>query len=49
MRLKTRLTTAFLAITIVPLFLISVCIYALSSYQSQSSKRVYGLAEQVER
>ena len=48
MRLKTRLTTAFLAITIVPLFLISVRIYALSSYQSQSFKRVYGLAEQVE-
>lgn len=48
MRLKTRLTTAFLAITIVPLFLIFVCVLALSSYQSQSFKRVYGLAEQVE-
>lgn len=48
MKLKTRLATAFLAITIVPVSLIIVCIYILSSYQSQSFAKAYGLNEQVQ-
>ncbi len=48
MKLKTRLATAFLAITIVPLFLIFMCILALSNYQSHSFSKAYGLNEQVE-
>lgn len=48
MKLKTRLATAFLAITIVPLFLIFICVLALSNYQSQSFTKTYGLNEQVQ-
>lgn len=48
MKLKTRLATAFLAITIVPLLLIYMCVLALSSYQSQLFTKTYGLKEQVE-
>ena len=48
LKLKTRLATAFLAITIVPVSLIIVCIYILSSYQSQSFAKAYGLNEQVQ-
>lgn len=48
MKLKTRLATAFLTITIVPLFLIFMCVLTLSNYQTQSFKKAYGLQEQVE-
>ncbi|MDO5417514.1 MAG: HAMP domain-containing sensor histidine kinase [Lachnospiraceae bacterium] len=48
MKLKTRLATAFLTITIVPLALIFMAIIGLSSYQAQSFRKAYGLNETVE-
>ena len=48
MKLKTRLAVAFLTITIVPILLFYVAVVGLSSYQTQSFRKEYGLTEQVD-
>ncbi|MBS6954552.1 MAG: HAMP domain-containing histidine kinase [Enterocloster asparagiformis] len=48
MKLKTRLAIAFLTITIVPILLFYVAVVGLSSYQTQSFRKEYGLTEQVD-
>ena len=48
MKLKTRLTVAFLIITIVPMTLFYMSVMALSSYQSRSFAKEYELSEQVD-
>lgn len=48
MKLKTRLATAFLTITIAPLVLIFIAVTGLSDYQARSFRKAYGLSEQIE-
>ena len=48
MKLKTRLGTAFLTITIAPLVLIFIAVTGLSDYQARSFRKAYGLSEQIE-
>lgn len=48
MKLKTRLAVAFLTITVVPMVLIYMAVLGLSSYQTKSFRKAYGLTEQVE-
>ena len=48
MKLRTRLATAFLTITIAPLVLIFIAVYGLSDYQARSFRKAYGLSEQIE-
>lgn len=48
MKLKTRLATAFLTITIAPILLICVAVTGLSDYQAKSFRKAYGLNEQIE-
>lgn len=48
MKLKTRLATAFLTITILPMFLIVVTVIAVSHYQAKSFRKAYELNEQIE-
>ena len=48
MKLKTRLAVAFLAITIVPLLLFYAAVMGLSSYQTQSFQKEYGLTERID-
>lgn len=48
MKLKTRLTLAFMTITIVPLLLIYISVWGLSNYQMRSFRKAYGLTEQID-
>ena len=48
MKLKTRLATAFLIITVVPMALFYLSVTILSNYQNKSFTKEYGLTEQVE-
>lgn len=48
MKLKTRLATAFLTITIGPVILICAAVLGLSDYQARSFRKAYGLSEQIE-
>ena len=48
MKLKTRLAVTFLAITIVPLILFYAAVMGLSSYQTQSFQKEYGLTERID-
>lgn len=48
MKLRTRLTLAFLTITVVPILLIYLCVWGLSSYQMNAFRKAYGLTETVD-
>lgn len=48
MRLKTRLGFAFITITVVPLLLIYLSVWGLSSYQMNAFRKAYGLSDQVD-
>lgn len=48
MKIRTRLAIAFLTITVVPIFLIYLVYWGLSSYQMSAFQKVYGLTEQVD-
>lgn len=48
MRLKTRLALAFLTITVVPVLLIYLAVWGLSSYQMNEFRKTYGLTEKVD-
>ena len=48
MKIKTRLATAFLTITVVPMLLMYLAFLALSSYQSDAFRKDYGLSERID-
>ena len=48
MKIKTRLATAFLAITVLPMLLIFLVFWGLRSYQMDAFRKTYGLTEQVD-
>lgn len=48
MKIKTRLAIAFLTITVVPMMLIWVSVWGLSSYQMNAFRKAYGLTEQID-
>lgn len=48
MKIKTRLAIAFLTITVVPVILIYLMVWGLSSYQMDAFRKDYELTEQVD-
>ena len=48
MKIKTRLATAFLTITVVPMLLMYLAFLVLSSYQSDAFRKDYGLSERID-
>ena len=48
MKIRTRLVVAFVTITVVPILLIYLAVWGLTSYQSNAFRRNYGLTEQVD-
>ena len=48
MKLKTRLAVAFITITIVPMIIFYLLVLALSTYQTKSFTKEYGLTEQID-
>lgn len=48
MKIKTRLAIAFLTITVVPMMLIWVSVWGLSSYQMNAFRKAHGLTDQID-
>ncbi len=48
MKIRTRLCIAFLTITVLPMMLIGVSFWGLSTYQRDAFRKAYGLSEQVD-
>ena len=48
MKIRTRLCIAFLTITVLPMMLILISFWGLSTYQRDAFRKTYGLSEQVD-
>ena len=48
MKIRTRLCIAFLTITVLPMMLILISFWGLSTYQRDAFRKAYGLSEQVD-
>ncbi len=48
MKIRTRLIVAFVTITVVPILLIYLAFWGLTTYQAETFRKSYGLTEQVD-